>query len=144
MCSSDLGGDDPYVRNSEARYLAGYEQELAKNLTGGLQYYVEQMLNYDAYQRTLPPGMSSADEYRQVLSVRLTRLLLNQNLRAGIFVYWSPTDRDTYLRPNLNYKIDDHWIAEIGGNVFIGEDDNTFFGQFENNNNVYVSLRYGF
>jgi hypothetical protein len=132
------------VPNSQMRYLVGYEQELVKDLTGGIQYYVEQMLDYDAYQDALPAGTPPADEYRQVVTFRLTRMLLQQNVKVGVFVYYSPTDRDVYLRPNANYKIDDHWIAEIGGNVFAGEDDHTFFGQFENDTNVYVSLRYGF
>jgi hypothetical protein len=142
--ADDLDGDDPFVRNSEARYLVGYEQELLQNLTGGVQYYVENMLDYGAYRSTLPDGVAAADEYRQVVTVRLTRLLLSQNLRVGVFVYYSPTDRDAYVRPNANYKLDDHWIVEVGGNVFVGEDDHTFFGQFERNNNVYASVRYGF
>ena len=142
--ADDLDGGDPFVRNSEARYLFGYEQELLQNLTGGVQYYVENMLDYGAYRRTLPEGITAADEYRQVVTVRLTKLLLSQNLRVGVFVYYSPTDRDAYVRPNASYKIDDHWIVEVGGNVFVGEDDHTFFGQFERNNNVYASLRYGF
>jgi len=37
---------------------------------------------------------------------------------------------------SASYKIDDRWIAEIGGNLF--------FGQFERDNNIYASLRYGF
>ena len=32
----------------------------------------------------------------------------------------------------------------MGGNVFIGHDERTFFGRFEDNTNVYVGLRYGF
>ena len=142
--ADDLDGNDPFVRNSEMRYLIGYEQELARNLTGGLQYYVEQMMDYDAYQRMLPTGLSPADEYRQVVTLRLTKLLMSQNLQLGTFIYFSPTDLDAYLRPKASYKIDDHWIVERGGNLFFGEDDQTFFGQFERNNNLYASLRYGF
>jgi len=142
--ADDLDGDDPYVKNSEARYLVGYEQELLRDLVGGVQYYIENMLDYGAYRRALPSDASVSDEYRQVVTVRLTKLLLSQNLRVGVFAYFSPTDRDTYLRPNVNYKIDDRWIAEVGGNLFFGEHDDTFFGQFERNNNVYASLRCGF
>ena len=69
---------------------------------------------------------------------------MNQNLRISLFLFYSPTDQDAYLRPNANYKINDYWIAEIGGNVFIGEKDESFFGQFEDANNVYASIRYGF
>lgn len=47
------------------------------------------------------------------------------------------------LRPTVNYKLSDHPTMEHGGNVFTGEGEHTFFGQFDNNN-VYCSLRYGF
>ena len=33
---------------------------------------------------------------------------------------------------------------EIGGNIFFGDYSNTFFGQFQNNTNVYAALRYSF
>ena len=41
-------------------------------------------------------------------------------------------------------KLDDHWNVELGGNVFIGDRKDTFFGQFDRNSNVYASVRYGF
>ena len=102
------------------------------------------MLDYDNYRLTLPAGMAAKDEWRQVITVRLTKLLMSQNLNLGLFLYWSPTDHDAFLRPRVNYKLDDHWIVEFGGSLFFGEDDYTFFGQFARNNNLYASLRYGF
>jgi len=33
---------------------------------------------------------------------------------------------------------------EVGANVFIGEQDDTFFGQFEDNTNVDTGFRYDF
>ena len=81
---------------------------------------------------------------RNLVTFRVTKKLLNQNLTLGLFAFYSPTDDDAYLRPNVQYKIDDHWTAEIGGNVFIGSRNHTFFGQFSRNSSVYCSLRYGF
>ena len=46
----DLEGRNPLVNNGEARFLVGYERELATELTGGFQYYLEHMLDYDAYR----------------------------------------------------------------------------------------------
>ncbi len=140
----DRGGDDPMVNNSETRWLIGYERELRRNLTGGVQYYVEHLLDYDAYRDTLPDGLAARDEDRHVITLRLTQLLMSQNLQLGLFLYWSPSDHDTFIRPKVSYKLDDHWIVECGGNVFAGADDHTFFGQFARNSNGYVSLRYGF
>ncbi len=143
----DRAGDAPFVRNSEVRLLGGYEMdlpELAPELTLALQYYVELMQDYGAYLRVLPAGSKAADRDRHVVTVRLTKQLLNQNLTLDLFTYYSPTDSDAYLRPNIKYKIDDHWMAEVGGNVFLGKYDHTFFGQFERNSNIYVALRCSF
>ena len=143
----DRGGDDPMIANSQARILAGYEQDLpwlARDLTVGVQYYVEWMMDYGDYRRTLPPGAKAADEDRHLVTIRLTKKLMNQNLTLSLFAYYSPTDSDAYLRPKASYKIDDHWTAEVGGNVFLGAHSHTFFGQFDRNSNVYAALRYGF
>jgi len=143
----DRSGGDPFVNNGQLRLLFGYEQDLpflAKDLTVATQYYLEWMMDHDRYARALPPGMRRADEDRHVVTVRLTKLLLSQNLKLSLFAYYCPSDSDAYLRPNVSYKIDDHWTVEVGGNVFFGKYDHTFFGQFEKNTNVYAALRYGF
>ncbi|MBN2376756.1 MAG: hypothetical protein JXD22_10155 [Sedimentisphaerales bacterium] len=140
----DQNGSDPMVKNSELRFLTGYTQELAKELTGSIQYYVEQMTDYDNYRDSLPAGAKSRDRSRHLITVRLTQLLLNQNLRVGIFGYFSPTDQDSYLRPNVHYKISDDLAVEAGANVFLGEYNHTFFGQFHDNTNIYTSVRYNF
>ena len=137
----DAGGSNPLVRNGELRLLAGYELELAADFNAGFQYYLEHMLNYDAYRDHLMPGEHPRDEARHVLTLRLTRRLLSQNLVLSFFGYWSPSDEDFYLRPNVSYRIDDHWSAEVGGNVFWGVYDWTFFGQFRNDTNVYAAVR---
>jgi len=140
----DRNGKDPFIPNGQLRYLAGYEQELAKDFTLGVQYYLEQMLQYGAYKRTLPRGSHAADEYRHVVTLRLTKLLMYQNLRLSLFTFYSPSDQDVYMRPNIHYRITDHWSAEAGANIFFGEKDHTFFGQFKDNTNVYLGFRWSF
>jgi hypothetical protein len=137
----DPRGGDPNVNNSEARLLVGYELELARELTGGFQYYLEHMLDHDRYLESLSGG-EPRDENRHVLTTRITKLLKSQTLIPSIFVYYSPSDRDGYLRPNLVIKRSDHQTVEFGANLFFGRDDFTFFGQFENSSNVYGSIRF--
>ena len=137
----DPDGGNPFVRNSELRLLAGYELELARELTGGFQYYLEHMLDHDRYLASLV-GDEPRDENRHVLTARITKLLKSQTLIPSIFLYYSPSDRDGYLRPKLVWKRSDHQTVEFGVNLFFGRDDFTFFGQFENNSNVYGSIRF--
>jgi hypothetical protein len=140
----DADGDDPLIRNSEVRFLGGYERELARNVTGGLQYYLEWMLDYSEYESSLPQGAVQKDEERHVLTLRLTSLMMNQNLKISLFVYYSPSDEDAYFRPKLHYKVSDRWAVEAGGNIFTGKDEHTFFAQFEDNTNAYAGARYSF
>jgi len=143
----DRSGDEPYIDNSQIRYLIGYEQdlpEIASDFTVGLQYYVEQMLHYGNYRRTLPAGSKAAEEYRHLLTFRVTKLYWNQNLTCSLFTYFSPSDKDVYMRPNINYKVTDNLAVEIGANVFWGDYPHTFFGQFQDNTNIYTAIRYSF
>lgn len=143
----DNDGSNPMIRNSELRLLAGYERDLsfiARDFTLGVQYYLERIEDYDAYEASLPEGMLPADESRHVVTLRLTKMLMQQNLELSLFTYYSPSDEDAYLRPNVSYKVSDNWMVTAGGNLFYGDHDHTFFGQFEKNNNAYAGVRYSF
>ena len=141
--ADDASGKNPLIENSQMRYLVGYTQEIGKNFNAGLQYYIEQMLDFSRYKRTLTSGPAS-DRIRHLVTLRLTKLLMNQNLRCSLFTYYSPSDKDVHLRPNINYKLNDDTTVEIGGNVFFGDYSNTFFGQLQNNTNIYAGMRYSF
>jgi len=144
--TDDKDGNNPFIKNSEYRFLIGYEQELyriAKDLTIGIQYYIEHIKNYANYKANLIGG-TARDKNRHVITLRITKLLMNQNLMLSFFSYFCPSDTDAYLRPKIQYKINDYWTIEAGGNIFYGKDPDTFFGQFEKDNNVYLSLRRNF
>lgn len=141
--ADDQGGKNPLINNSEMRYLVGYTQEIGRDFTMGLQYYIEQMLDYGPYKRNLPSG-PARDKNRHLTTLRLTKLLMNQNLRLSLFTYYSPTDKDVYMRPNANYKVSDNLAVELGSNIFFGDYPHTFFGQFRDNTNIYTGLRYSF
>lgn len=142
--SDDQDGDDWLVPNSQVRFLLGYEQEVARDLTAGVQYYLEYMENYGDYERNLPTAYAEADRDRHVITLRLTQLLLQQTLAASVFAYWSPSDMDMYIRPQISYDVTDQLKVDVGGNVFLGEEQTTFFGQFDDNSNVYAGVRYAF
>ncbi len=140
----DAAGTDPLVRNGESRILVGYEQEIAPELTASAQYYVEILSNYDALKQALPTGAFAPDRVHHVITLRLTKLLLNQNLTLSGFNFWSPNEADGHLRLRASYKLSDTWFVEGGSNIFYGSDDNTFFGQFRDNTNLFVAVRRSF
>jgi hypothetical protein len=102
------------------------------------------MLRHDRYLANLPAGFPQQDELRQLIAARLTKFLKYQTWKLSLFGYWSPTDEDFYVIPEVWRSLADGVWISLGGNVFGGADQTTFFGQFDKNDNVYVNLRYEF
>ena len=90
------------------------------------------------------PGALAQDENRHTFTIRLTQLLLQQNLRLSLFTFYSPSDGEAYLRPIVHYKVSDSWSATLGANIFTGSGESNFFGQLEDNSNVYTRFRYSY
>jgi hypothetical protein len=140
----DEDGDDPVVPNSEARFLVGYQRQLWKDFTFGLQYYGEVMEDNSAYRRSLPMGLPAQREYRDTVTLRLEQLLKHQAWKLSLFTFYSLVDDDYLIRPRISYKFSDNLSASLGGNVFGGEQDTTYLGQFDRNDNIYVVARFDF
>jgi hypothetical protein len=140
----DREGTDPEIPNSQFRGLAGYEHELIPKLQLGLQYYLEYILKHDQLIETSFWPQYEPDELRHLVTLRLTQLLVMDNLELSLFVFFSPNELDTYIRPRITYKIIDPLAIVLGANLMFGRDDYTFFGQLEQNTNAYVRLRYSF
>ena len=140
----DRGGGDPAVPNSQVRLLAGYQKQLWQDFTLGAQYYVEIMGDFDAYERALPAGFARKEEYRDIVTLRLTQLLEHETWKLSLFAFYSPAENDYLLQPQVSYKVSDSLSVALGGNVFGGETRTTFFGQFDQDDNAYLAVRYDF
>lgn len=144
LSTDDSSGSDPLLPNDQLRLLAGYEWEAKPNFTVGLQYYVEWTLDHDALVRNSPFPQFEPDEFRHLLTNRLTWRLARDRHTLSLFTFLSPSDRDFYLRPAYSYRHDDHWSLTAGANVFGGDQPHTFFNQLRDASNAYVRVRYSY
>lgn len=140
----DSDGIDRLVENSQLKALAGYSKDLGNDLKIGVQYQLDKRLDYDAYLAALQPGDLMLDEYRHLLTQRITKQFLRQTLTVSLFNFYSPSDKDGYIRPVVSYDWTDQWKVTLGANIAWGDDDYTEFGQMKQNKNIYVRLRYSF
>lgn len=140
----DRSGTDPVIPNSQTRFLIGYQRQLWEECTLGLQYYFEYMHDYSAYKRNLPPGFPRESRLRDLVSVRLTQLLMHQTLTLSWFSFWGPSDGDYLLNPEMKYNFTDHIWGAVGGMVFGGRKQWSQFGQLDRNDKVYLQIRYEF
>ncbi|GAB4419513.1 MAG: hypothetical protein OHK0032_15390 [Thermodesulfovibrionales bacterium] len=140
----DRSGKDPMVPNSQIRFLIGYQRQMWEDFTIGLQYYGEYMHDYSEYKENLPPGFPKEKRLHQLVTLRLTQFLRHQTLRLSFFAFYSPSDGDYMLNPEIKYNFSDHIWAAIGGNIFGGGERWSQFGQLDKNDNIYLQLRYEF
>ncbi len=140
----DSQGNNRLIENSIIKIMAGYSKDLGNDLQIGFQYLYEQKLNYQNYIDNLLPGDYFWDEYRHLVTNRITKLLLNQNLTVSLFVFYSPSDKDGYIRPSVGYNASDRLNITLGADLPWGEDETTEFGQMKKNKNVFFRIRYSF
>ncbi|MBV1915155.1 MAG: hypothetical protein KUG72_07195 [Pseudomonadales bacterium] len=140
----DKNGTDPWIPNSEWRFLLGYEQELMRHLTLGVQYYLETISDYQNLIESSPSPETEPSESRHTVTLRLTYLTMQEKLRWSLFSFYSPNDHDAYVIPSVNYRYSDHWSFETGANIFMGDQLHTFLGQLQKNDNLYMRATYRF
>ena len=98
----------------------------------------------EAFEANLPQGFPELDQTRHLVTTRLTKLAMNQNLQLGLFNFWSPNEHDGHLRLSASYKVNDAWTLSGGTNVFYGPREDRPFSQLRENTNLYAAVRFGF
>jgi hypothetical protein len=139
----DREGTDPNTPNSQLRGLVGHERELFRNFTAGVQYYLEWTLHHDDLLANSGWPQYEPPKRRHLFTTRLTHRLLQQTLTLSLFVFAAPWEGDGYLKPVVTYNWTDALTVAGGSNMLLGPDP-TFFGQVENNSNVFARVRYSF
>jgi hypothetical protein len=144
LSRDDRNGSNPLLPNDQLRVLVGYEWEAKTNLTVGLQYYLEKTLDYGSLVANSPFPEYEADEHRHLITNRLTYRAGRDKHTWSLFTFFSPSDRDIYLRPAYNYRHDDHWSVAAGASLFEGDKPHTFFSQLQDASNAYLRIRYNY
>ena len=137
----DNKGKDSFIANGQNRFLLVFEKEVAKDLTASVQIYVEQTKHYNAFISNSATPETEVDENRQLLTLRLTYTALQQKLIYSLFNFYSPSDKDGYLKPSITYRYSDQWSFSGGANLFWGDKKHTFFGQHQQNNNAWLRMK---
>jgi len=140
----DRDGKDPMIPNSQTKYLIGYQRQLWEDFTIGFQYFGEYMHDYSEYRKNLPSGFPGEKRLHDLIALRLTQFLKHQTLRLSFFSFYSPTEDDYLLNPEIKYNFSDYLWAAAGANIFGGGEEWNQFGQMDKNDNIYTQIRYEF
>jgi hypothetical protein len=144
----DLEGKNFMIQNSMLKYLLGYKVDLSANLTVGLQWYQEKMMDYDQYESSVMSMSPNSYAYRKkelhnTYTLRLTYKAQQETLWINLFSYLRPEDHDSFTKFDISKKVNDNLTFVVGANIFTGKDNyrDREFGMLDNDDNVFIRLR---
>jgi hypothetical protein len=124
--------------------LVGYRTQLLEDITAGIQWYSEYMVDYSDYKDSLPEGYPLRRRIEHILTLRLKGLFWHETFEAGIFTFVGIPAGDFYMIPEVSYALSDQISVRIGANIFGGGEETDRFGSLDKNDNIFMNLRYSF
>lgn len=131
--TSDPNYSDGIVEGNYFHYMAGVSYTLAGIDLHG-QFIQKIILDHDEFFLD--------EQYQNMITVLIHKSVLRETLHLDLFSYIGLNDADALIRPTVAYDISDGLKATLGANIFLG--DRGYFGQFDDNDMVYVKLSYSF
>lgn len=124
---------DGLFQKDYANYLIGYDHNWF-GVNVSFQFIQEYILDYEEN--------ISKDEFTNTMTFFASKTFINETLEFSIFSYLGLNDEDMLLRPKVSYDFTDGFNILFGSDIFIGDKGN--FGQYDDNDMVYLKIRYDF
>ncbi len=124
---------DGTVEKNYLHYLAGLDFTLW-DVHLSAQFIQQAILDYDEEIKN--------DQFENTITAMAFRDFLRETLRLELFSYVGLNNFDALIRPKVTYKLTDGFELLLGANFFIGSEGR--FGQYDNNDMVYLKVRYDF
>jgi len=139
----DNAGTDPFIANSQYRYLIGYEHELMTDVTLALQWYGEIMKNHAGYLATTMDPVPQP-KHRKIVTANIRALWMNQTLTTSLFVMGVGDGGGRMANPDINYAVNDSFSVNVGGHIFWSGPDTWMLGTMKHDDNVYANVKWTF
>jgi hypothetical protein len=124
---------DSVVEKNYIHYLLGFDFSLA-DINMSFQFIQQVILNYNEY--------ISNDEFENTMTFLAGKDFLRETLFLELFAYIGLNNGDSLVRLKATYKLVDGFEILLGTNIFSGNEGR--FGQYNDNDMLYMKLKYSF
>lgn len=121
------------LKKDNLHYMAGLDYNLW-GITLSAQFIQEYILDYEE-------GMQN-DELDNTMTFLAKKDFLREKLWLELFSYIGINNEDALIRPKVTYNFADGFEVLGGANIFLG--DKGRFGQYKDNDMLYVKFKYSF
>lgn len=128
-----LTAQDATIEKDYLHYMAGVDYTLA-GIRLSAQFIQEYIQNYKAGIRN--------DEFETTMTFLAKKDFLRERLWLELFAYAGLNNKDALIRPKISYSLADGFDIQAGANIFTGTEGR--FGQYNDNDMIYIKLKYSF
>ncbi len=121
------------VQKDNLHYMAGLDYILG-GVRLSAQFIQEYILDYD--------DAINNNEIENTMTFLAKKDFLREKLWLELFAYIGLNNGDALIRPKASYSLADGFELIAGANLFVGNEGR--FGQYDNNDMLYMKLKYNF
>ena len=125
-------------------YVLGFDKYLVTNLFASLQFiqFITSKPNYQGNSLLFGPTLGPMDQVTTMLSLKVSTDFMHERLKPEVLVIYG-LDNDWKITPKVQFEILDSLTAVAGVHIFEGKPQN-LYGQFDENDELFFELRFGF
>ncbi len=116
-------------------YLVGIDATPFWDITMSVQFIQRVILNYD--------DNIKSDEFDNTMTFLMRKTFLRETLILELFAYYGINTEDALIKPKMTYDFTDELKLSLGAYIFVGDKDG-IFGQYKNNNMLYIKAKLNF
>lgn len=121
------------VEKDNLHYMAGLDYILG-GVRLSAQFIQEYILDYD--------DAINNNEFENTMTFLAKKDFLREKLWLELFSYIGLNNGDALIRPKVSYSLADGFELMAGANLFVGNEGR--FGQYDDNDMLYLKLKYNF
>ncbi len=132
------------VKMDNFNYVLGFDKYLVTNWFASLQFiqFITSKASYQGNSLLFGPTLGPMDQVTTMLSLKVSTDFMHERLKPDILVIYG-FDNDWKITPKVQFEILDSLMAVAGVHIFEGKPQN-LYGQFDENDELFFELRFGF
>jgi len=117
-------------------YMLGCDYHVLHNVDLSFQFIQKAITHHDKH--------FSEDNVQNSLTLFIQTDFLHETLKPVLLLVYGANEGDFWISPKVSYDISDTLQVVLGGEFFEGGNRQSFFGQFNSNDQVYCEVKYSF
>ena len=126
------------------KYVLGVDKYIVSNWLASFQFIqlVTNKTSENGNRLLFGPTKAPLNKYYTFLTTRISTDFMHERIKPDCLIMYG-TQNEWRVSPRIEYEVRDYLNIAFGGHMFWGERD-TLLGEFRDNDEVFLEIKYGF